>query len=137
VLSAGVDAPSQSLGLVHLGLMAGLTCLAVFEPHNRLRNALLGFGLLLTLFFPWLWVRPSLMGPDASPRFVWGFFLTFLLSLALPFAVTTTVVTIVARRPRPVRLAARVGIPIVTYLLAVLASFPVSFNYALFYPLIR
>lgn len=133
----GLELPSHSLGYAHLGLLTLLTVLAVWRPSPTVRLTILGAGFLLTLILPVVWVGPAWESPPENRRFAWGFFLTFGLSLAIPYMSGTTAVTLLARRREQPGLASRLLWPITAYLLGLAASFPVSFNYALAYIFLR
>jgi hypothetical protein len=59
------------------------------------------------------------------------------LSLGIPFGVGAMTVALMARRSPAPRPAASVALPAVAYFLGLLLSYPISFNYALLYGLIR
>jgi hypothetical protein len=133
----GLDVPSRSLGYAHTVLGLGLGSLAFLQPRTWLRNLSLGAAFLVTLYLPATWVGPLWDAPAESARFVWGFYLTFAMSLGMPFAAAAIVLTFLARRTQPVSPSKSLFIVLGAYLAGILASFPVSFNYSLLYPLIR
>lgn len=127
----------RSLAVVHLGLAAGLVTLTAMAPRAAVRHTVLGLCLALTLVLPALWVGPAWRDAAAGGRMPWSFYLSFVASLAIPFAVATIASTWVARRPYPTALRWRLAIPLLGYIAGLLLSYPVSYNYALFYLLLR
>ena len=133
----GLQVPSRSLGWIHLGLAGLLVSVSLLRPPHWLRTAGFTLASLLTLLLPVAWVGPLWSDPDASHRLAWGFYASLTLSLAIPFGITATVLTLAARRGRPRSWATRLALPLLTYLVSMIASYPVTLNYALLYPLIR
>lgn len=133
----GLEIPSQSLGYAHLAMLVVLLLLALGQPAKGVRLAALGAAFLATLALPVVWVGPAWASPPELQRFAWGFYLSFASSLGIPFACGAAAVTLLAQRQSAPRPRARLGWTGLAYLFGLLASFPVSFNYALAYPLLR
>ncbi len=133
----GMELPSQSLGYTHLLLLGLLLLLALSRPVAWVRLVVLGGALAGTLLLPARWVGAAWESPPEEMRFAWGFFLSFVSSLGIPFACGAVAVTLLARRSSPPPLRARLGWTLAAYLAGILLSLPVSFNYALAYPLLR
>lgn len=132
----GLDVPSR-LGYAHAVMGLGLGSLAFLQPRTWLRNLILGTTFLVTLYLPATWVGPLWEERAESARFVWSFYLTFALSLGIPFAVAAVVLTFLARRTQPVSPSKSLLIVVGAYVAAIIVSFPVTFNYSLLYPVIR
>lgn len=133
----GMEIPSRSLGYAHLAILAALVLLAIGRPGRAIRLSVLAVLLAITLALPSLWVGPAWESPPELERFAWGFFLSFVSSLGIPFAGGALAVTVLARREAAPRLSARIGWPVAAYLVGLVVSLPVSFNYALAYPFMR
>lgn len=120
----GLETPSQSLGYTHLVLLASLLLLALRRPATTFRLGTLGLAFIATLAIPVLWVGPAWDSAPELQRFSWGFYLSFVSSLGIPFAGGAIAVTLLARRQPAPSLPARVGWTAVAYLAGLLASFP-------------
>lgn len=135
--SIGLEAPSQSLRLAHIVLALGLTAVAVARPRPWLRRLAFTTGVALVVFLPILWVGPFWSDGPGLFTFIRGFYFRLLLSLAIPFVAAAVAVVLLARHRSPPELLIRITLPLTTYIAGLIASFPVSFNYALLYSFIR
>ena len=133
----GLEVPSRSLGIAHVALAASLVAVALIRPRTSVRRLALGLGAGLALLLPILWLGPIWSEDGEHRRFVWGFYLTFVLSLGIPFGVGAMTVVFMARSSPSPRTVVSLALPAVAYILGLLLSYPISFNYALLYGLIR
>ena len=136
-MQLGLELPSRSLGIAHTTLAAGLATLALLSPRPSAQRLVFGLALAVIILLPILWVGPLWSETSQSFKTGLGFYVTFLLSLGIPSGAAASSVVILARRAPPPRVAIRLALPLVAYLLGLLASYPFSFNYALLYRLIR
>ena len=133
----GLDIPSQSLGITHVALAGGLAALALARPRAWVLRLALGFGIGVVALLPILWVGP--LWPEGPELFkvMADFYIAFFLSLVIPFGAGAVAVVLLARRSSAPRSVLRGVLPLAAYVVGLVASYPVSFNYSLLYGLIR
>lgn len=129
--------PSSSLGAAHLVLIALLVASSLARPDSSKRRIFLGLGTLLVLFLPAKWVGPLWSDWETPSRFALDFYLQFFLSLMIPFGTSAAGLFLMGRKKPSAGRPALMSVVIGLYLGGLLASYPISFNYALLYPLLR
>ena len=130
-----LDLSSGGLARAHAALLAGLLGLSAVRPGATGRYASVALGAVLALVVPILWIERSATTPRAPVA--WGFYLPLMFSLAIPFVASAGALLLLAGRSVPAPAAVRLGVTLVAYLFGLALSYPVSFNYSLFYFLIR
>lgn len=123
--------------MAHAALGVVLAGAVFARPHTWPRRLLLGIGVATTVLVPAVWVGLPWSPWPARSSVVLGFYLGYFLSLAIPFGLAAMVAILQGRRRSPPRYLGRVWLPLAAYLVGLLVSYPVSYNYALLYPLIR
>jgi hypothetical protein len=137
MLQIGLALSPESLGITHLALAGTLVGLVLLRPRTWVRRLLVVLGIAFTLLLPFLWVGPIWSAGPEWLTFLLGFYQKLALSLAIPFGIGAVVMSRLAHRaPLPRKLVAGAVIT-ATYVLGLMVSYPVSFNYALLYPLLR
>ena len=130
-----LELSSGGLARAHAALLTGLLALSAARPGSRLCYAGVTSGAAFVLMIPIVWIggsRTTVRAPVA-----WAFYLPLMLSLAIPFLAAAGAILLRARRAGPASSAHRVGVTLAAYLMGLVLSYPVSFNYSLFYFLIR
>ncbi|HTS90171.1 MAG TPA: hypothetical protein VMG41_16880 [Gemmatimonadales bacterium] len=130
-----LELSSGGLARAHAALLAGLLGLSAARPGPRGRYTGIALGAVVVLVVPILWIGRSATTPRAPVA--WGFYLPLMLSLAMPFLAAAAAILLQGRRAVPASPAVRLGITLAAYLFGLTLSYPVSFNYSLFYFLIR
>jgi hypothetical protein len=137
MLQVSLTLSPESLGITHLALAGTLIGLALLRPRTSARHLVVGLGIVLTLLLPFRWVGPLWSAGPEWLAFLLGFYQKLVLSLAIPFGIGAVVVTRLAHCAPPPRSLTAGALIVAAYVLGLVVSYPVSFNYALLYPLLR
>lgn len=132
----GLDVPSRSLGIAHLAIISLLIAAALVTAQTT-RRVILAVGGATVVILPAVWVGPLWSSPDSPAAFALGFYASLCLGLAIPFALAVFSLYLLRFKTTPTGPVGRVVLVCLLYFVGLLASYPVSMNYALLYPLFR